>query len=192
MQTPFEHVHNFPRFLQQSANQYLSSIKPRGIGLVVEASISIMSLQSLKSAFSETVNFSKFSEGIVRKMRLLTHNMLKSHVKGVKNGYPLAIEVQMLYFLCKWDCSIVLIFTIIHYSLLHVQLSDLSNIDRWIHLYDRCLVPQAISAGWYFVCVRYRSLGLHVIVYRFFWEISVFFTLEIKTPRRVLINNFRL
>ena len=29
-------------------------------------------------------------------MRLLTHNMLKSHVKGVKNGYPLAIEVQML------------------------------------------------------------------------------------------------
>ncbi|KAJ7392006.1 hypothetical protein OS493_014939 [Desmophyllum pertusum] len=26
-------------------------------------------------------------------MRLLTHNMLKSHVKGVKNGYPLAIEV---------------------------------------------------------------------------------------------------
>lgn len=30
-------------------------------------------------------------------MRLLTHNMLKSHVKGVKNGYPLAIEVQMLF-----------------------------------------------------------------------------------------------
>lgn len=27
-------------------------------------------------------------------MRLLTHNMLKSHVKGVKNGYPLAIEVS--------------------------------------------------------------------------------------------------
>ncbi|XP_020623139.1 multifunctional methyltransferase subunit TRM112-like protein At1g22270 [Orbicella faveolata] len=27
------------------------------------------------------------------KMRLLTHNMLKSHVKGVKNGYPLTIEV---------------------------------------------------------------------------------------------------
>lgn len=26
-------------------------------------------------------------------MRLLTHNMLTSHVKGVKNGYPLAIEV---------------------------------------------------------------------------------------------------
>lgn len=94
-------MHNFPRFLQQSANQCLSSIKPRGIGLVFEASISIMSLQSLKSASSETVNFSKFSEGIVRKMRLLTHNMLKSHVKGVKNGYPLAIEVQMLYFLCK-------------------------------------------------------------------------------------------
>ena len=29
-------------------------------------------------------------------MRLLTHNMLKSHVKGVKNGYPLVIEVQIL------------------------------------------------------------------------------------------------
>ncbi|XP_032222900.1 multifunctional methyltransferase subunit TRM112-like protein isoform X1 [Nematostella vectensis] len=27
-------------------------------------------------------------------MRLLTHNMLKSHVKGVKNGFPLAIEAQ--------------------------------------------------------------------------------------------------
>ncbi|CAH3018366.1 unnamed protein product [Porites evermanni] len=26
-------------------------------------------------------------------MRLLTHNMLTSHVKGVKNGYPLGIEV---------------------------------------------------------------------------------------------------
>ncbi|XP_073230960.1 uncharacterized protein [Porites lutea] len=26
-------------------------------------------------------------------MRLLTHNMLTSHVKGVRNGYPLGIEV---------------------------------------------------------------------------------------------------
>ena len=30
------------------------------------------------------------------KMRLLTHNMLASHVKGVKNGFPLAIEVMPL------------------------------------------------------------------------------------------------
>lgn len=30
-------------------------------------------------------------------MRLLTHNMLTSHVKGVKNGYPLGIEVTPLY-----------------------------------------------------------------------------------------------
>ena len=30
-------------------------------------------------------------------MRLLTHNMLTSHVKGVKNGYPLGIEVRPLY-----------------------------------------------------------------------------------------------
>ena len=29
-------------------------------------------------------------------MRLLTHNMLTSHIKGVKNGYPLRIEVKIL------------------------------------------------------------------------------------------------
>lgn len=28
-------------------------------------------------------------------MRLLTHNMLKSHVKNVKNGFPLKIEVRI-------------------------------------------------------------------------------------------------
>lgn len=38
-------------------------------------------------------------------MRLLTHNMLKSHVKGVKNGYPLAIEVQMLFLLRNYIAS---------------------------------------------------------------------------------------
>ncbi|XP_020910936.1 multifunctional methyltransferase subunit TRM112 homolog A-like [Exaiptasia diaphana] len=27
-------------------------------------------------------------------MRLLTHNMLKSHVKNVKNGFPLKIESE--------------------------------------------------------------------------------------------------
>ncbi|XP_033638704.1 multifunctional methyltransferase subunit TRM112-like protein [Asterias rubens] len=31
-----------------------------------------------------------------RTMKLLTHNMLTSHVKGVKNGYPLKIEVENL------------------------------------------------------------------------------------------------
>ncbi|XP_071834409.1 multifunctional methyltransferase subunit TRM112-like protein [Apostichopus japonicus] len=31
---------------------------------------------------------------IARTMKLLTHNMLTSHVKGVKNGYPLKIEVN--------------------------------------------------------------------------------------------------
>ncbi|XP_071961920.1 multifunctional methyltransferase subunit TRM112-like protein [Antedon mediterranea] len=31
---------------------------------------------------------------IIRKMKLLTHNMLTSHVKGVSNGYPLKIEAQ--------------------------------------------------------------------------------------------------
>ena len=31
---------------------------------------------------------------LVEDMRLLTHNMLASHVKGVKNGFPLAIEVS--------------------------------------------------------------------------------------------------
>ena len=30
---------------------------------------------------------------VIIKMRLLTHNMLKSHVKGIKNGYPFTIEV---------------------------------------------------------------------------------------------------
>ena len=29
-------------------------------------------------------------------MKLLTHNMLKSHVKGVKNGYPLLLRVRLL------------------------------------------------------------------------------------------------
>eukprot|EP00958_Prasinococcus_capsulatus_P027431 scaffold5536_cov359-Prasinococcus_capsulatus_cf.AAC.2 len=29
-------------------------------------------------------------------MRLLTHNMLTCHVKGVKNGYPLKIEAEQL------------------------------------------------------------------------------------------------
>ncbi|XP_077965819.1 multifunctional methyltransferase subunit TRM112-like protein [Styela clava] len=29
---------------------------------------------------------------LILKMRLLTHNMLTSHVKGVKNGYPFIIE----------------------------------------------------------------------------------------------------
>ena len=29
-------------------------------------------------------------------MKLLTHNMLTSHVKGVKNGYPLVINVRKL------------------------------------------------------------------------------------------------
>jgi len=28
-------------------------------------------------------------------MKLLTHNMLTSHVKGVKNGYPLVINVSI-------------------------------------------------------------------------------------------------
>lgn len=28
-----------------------------------------------------------------RIMRLITHNMLKSNIKGVENGYPLGIEV---------------------------------------------------------------------------------------------------
>jgi len=27
-------------------------------------------------------------------MKLLTHNMLKSHVKGVKNGYPLLLRAS--------------------------------------------------------------------------------------------------
>ncbi|XP_022107235.1 multifunctional methyltransferase subunit TRM112-like protein [Acanthaster planci] len=31
---------------------------------------------------------------LIRRMKLLTHNMLTSHVKGVKNGYPLKIEVE--------------------------------------------------------------------------------------------------
>ena len=36
----------------------------------------------------------KIVPALIPEMRLLTHNMLKSHVKGVKNGYPLAIEVK--------------------------------------------------------------------------------------------------
>ena len=32
------------------------------------------------------------------KMRLLTHNMLMSNIKGVKNGYPLLIEVKYILF----------------------------------------------------------------------------------------------
>lgn len=27
-------------------------------------------------------------------MKLLTHNMLQCHIKGVKNGYPLKIEAE--------------------------------------------------------------------------------------------------
>ncbi|XP_077988776.1 multifunctional methyltransferase subunit TRM112-like protein [Glandiceps talaboti] len=30
----------------------------------------------------------------VRRMKLITHNMLTSHVKGVTNGYPLVIEAN--------------------------------------------------------------------------------------------------
>ena len=30
------------------------------------------------------------------KMKLLTHNMLTSHMKGVKNGYPFRILVRVL------------------------------------------------------------------------------------------------
>ena len=31
-------------------------------------------------------------------MKLLTHNMLTSHMKGVKNGYPLVINVRKARF----------------------------------------------------------------------------------------------
>ncbi|XP_071504386.1 multifunctional methyltransferase subunit TRM112-like protein [Diadema setosum] len=31
---------------------------------------------------------------VIRAMKLITHNMLTSHVKGVKNGYPLKIEAE--------------------------------------------------------------------------------------------------
>ncbi|XP_006814027.1 multifunctional methyltransferase subunit TRM112-like protein [Saccoglossus kowalevskii] len=31
---------------------------------------------------------------VFRRMKLLTHNMLTSHVKGVTNGYPLNIEAK--------------------------------------------------------------------------------------------------
>ena len=34
----------------------------------------------------------------ISKMRLLTHNMMKSHVKGVTQGYPLLIRVRLCYF----------------------------------------------------------------------------------------------
>lgn len=29
-------------------------------------------------------------------MKLLTHNMLQCHIKGVKNGYPFAIEAEKI------------------------------------------------------------------------------------------------
>jgi multifunctional methyltransferase subunit TRM112 len=29
-------------------------------------------------------------------MKLLTHNMLACHIKGVKNGYPFEIEVEQI------------------------------------------------------------------------------------------------
>ncbi|XP_016098498.1 multifunctional methyltransferase subunit TRM112-like protein [Sinocyclocheilus grahami] len=35
-------------------------------------------------------------------MKLLTHNMLTSHVKGVTKGYPLIIKV-------RWTCSVFII-----------------------------------------------------------------------------------
>ncbi len=31
-----------------------------------------------------------------REMKLLTHNMLTSHVKGVKNGYPLKLVAKQV------------------------------------------------------------------------------------------------
>ncbi len=31
-----------------------------------------------------------------KKMKLLTHNMLTSHVKGVKNGYPLKVLASQI------------------------------------------------------------------------------------------------
>lgn len=34
-------------------------------------------------------------------MKLLTHNMLQCHIKGVKNGYPLKIEAEKV---CSWSC----------------------------------------------------------------------------------------
>ena len=46
-------------------------------------------------------------------MKLLTHNMLTSHVKGVKNGYPLRILVILVHAAqqtvqCNCVCAAVL------------------------------------------------------------------------------------
>ena len=43
-------------------------------------------------------------------MKLLTHNMLTSHIKGVKNGYPLKILVRQcdITICCVTDSSVVL------------------------------------------------------------------------------------
>ena len=64
------------------------------------ASLRQASLQQNSAAYYckpfDTHRIADFSQFFVVKMRLLTHNMLKSHVKGVKNGYPLVIEVQIL------------------------------------------------------------------------------------------------
>ena len=68
----------------------------------------LIMLTRLQSAISSG---QKFRVGISRiksrrTMKLLTHNMLTSNIKGVKNGFPLGIEVQpLLYFLCLPFCD---------------------------------------------------------------------------------------
>lgn len=71
-----------------------------------------MSLHSLASGLVEKqkpsgigefeIEYFKLLVSFHKKMRLLTHNMLTSHVKGVKNGYPLGIEVTPLCIFFTW------------------------------------------------------------------------------------------
>lgn len=84
---PAQNLSGLARLVRILANQRSQAIGSR-FGLKSEM------VGNLPKHFNSSFVF------ISLKMRLLTHNMLKSHVKGVKTGYPLAIEVSSS-FICS-------------------------------------------------------------------------------------------
>ena len=92
---------DFPRFLtiSQSKCSIRASASLRNFSLYEPAFISQRISWKRKSEWigEFEVEYLNLLVSFHKKMRLLTHNMLTSHVKGVKNGYPLGIEVIPWY-----------------------------------------------------------------------------------------------
>ena len=68
-----------------------------------------------------------------RIMRLLTHNMLTSHVKGVTDGYPLIIEVGHAVSNC-FLCILLMIFWLV-------------SEDLWFIVYFSVLEKLAVGSN---------------------------------------------